>query len=88
MTISFVPFPTALLAEHLASAGSATAAAVYAGTFVAVALAFTGAWRHLRKHPRLLFATADPDEIEGISRQYRFGPLLYLIAFGLAFHRL
>ncbi|HEY4846676.1 MAG TPA: hypothetical protein VIH87_02500 [Methylocella sp.] len=88
MTISFVPFPTALLAEHLASAGSATAAAVYAGTFVAVALAFTGAWRHLRKHPRLLFATADPDAIEGISRQYRFGPLLYLIAFGLAFHRL
>jgi uncharacterized membrane protein len=84
LTISFVPFPTALLAEHLTSAGSA-AAAVYAGTFVAVASAFTGVWRHLRKHPRLLFATADPDELEGISRQYRFGPLLYLIAFGLAF---
>jgi hypothetical protein len=32
-----------------------------------------------------LFATADPDELEGISRQYRFGPLLYLIALGLAF---
>jgi uncharacterized membrane protein len=85
LAISFVPFPTALLAEHLTSAGSATAAAVYAGTFVAVALAFNGVWRHLRKHPRLLFATADPDEFEGISHQYRFGPLLYLIAFGLAF---
>jgi hypothetical protein len=32
-----------------------------------------------------LYATADPDELEGISRRYRFGPLLYLIAFGLAF---
>jgi hypothetical protein len=32
-----------------------------------------------------LFATADPDELEEISRQYRFGPLLYLITFGLAF---
>ncbi len=86
LTISFVPFPTALLAGHLASPGSAmAAAAVYAGTFVAVALAFTGVWRHMRRHPRLLFATADPDELEGISRQYRFGPLLYLIAFGLAF---
>jgi hypothetical protein len=40
------------------------------------ALAFAGVWR---------FATADPDELEEISRQYRFGPLLYLIAFGLAF---
>jgi uncharacterized membrane protein len=85
LIISFVPFPTALLAEHLTGPGSAIAAAVYAGTNVALALAFAGVWRHLRKHPRLLFATANPFEIEGISRQYRFGPLLYLIAFGLAF---
>jgi hypothetical protein len=32
-----------------------------------------------------LFATADPDELEAISSQYRFDPLLYLIAFGFAF---
>jgi uncharacterized membrane protein len=85
LTISFVPFPTALLAGHLTSPEAATATAVYAGTNVVIALAFSGVWRHLRTHPRLLFATADPDELVGISRQYRFGPLLYLITFGLAF---
>lgn len=85
LTISFVPFSTALLAGHLTSPEAATATAVYAGTNVVIALAFSGVWGHLRKHPRLLFTTANPDEIEGISHQYRFGPLLYLIAFGLAF---
>jgi uncharacterized membrane protein len=85
LTISFVRFPTALLAGHLTSPEAATATAVYAGTNVVIALAFSGVWGHLRKHPRLLFATADPDELEGISRQYCFGPLLYLIAFGVAF---
>jgi uncharacterized membrane protein len=85
MTITFVPFPTALLAEHLAGPGATVATAFYAGTSVVMALAFIGVWRHLRKHPYLLLAAADPDEIARISRQYRFGPLFYLVAFGLAF---
>jgi uncharacterized membrane protein len=85
LTITFVPYPTALLAQYLVGPEAAVATAVYAGTFVITALAFNGLWGHLRKHPRLLLASADPEEIEGISRQYRFGPLVYLIAFGLAF---
>ena len=85
LTITFVPFPTALLAEHLAGPEASTATAFYAASSVLIALAFNGVWRHLRRHPHLLFAAADPTEIKGISRQYRFGPLLYLIAFSLAF---
>lgn len=85
LTITFVPFPTAVLAEHLACAEATTAAAFYAGSFVVIALAFQGVWRHLRKHPHLLFGSADPKEIDGITKQYRFGPLFYLTAFGLAF---
>jgi uncharacterized membrane protein len=85
LTITFVPFPTAVLAQHLAGPEATVAAAVYAGASVMIALAFNGMWRYLRKHPHLLLASADPAEIEGISRQYRFGPLLYVIAFGLAF---
>jgi hypothetical protein len=74
-----------LLAQYLASPEAPVATAVYAGTYVITALAFNGLWGHLRRHPRLFLASADPEEIEGISRQYRFGPLVYLIAFGLAF---
>lgn len=85
LMITFVPFPTALLAEHLGGPEAAEATAFYAGTFVITALAFNGVWWHLRRHPHLLLASADPAEVEGITRQYRFGPLLYLAAFGLAF---
>jgi uncharacterized membrane protein len=85
LAITFVPFPTALLAEHLAGPEATTATAFYAETFVVNALAFNGLWRYLRKHPHLLLASADPDEVKAISRQYRFGPLLYLATFGLAF---
>jgi uncharacterized membrane protein len=85
LTITFVPFPTAVLAEHLACSEAPTAAAFYAGTFVVIAVAFTSLWRHLRKHPDLLLRSADPCEIDGITQQYRFGPVFYLIAFGLAF---
>jgi uncharacterized membrane protein len=85
LTITFVPFPTALLAEHLACSEATTAAAFYAGTMIVIAMAFNGVWGHLRRHPCLLLSSSNPDEIEAITRQYRFGPLLYLVAFGVAF---
>jgi uncharacterized membrane protein len=85
LTITFVPYPTAVLAQHLTGPEATVATAFYSGSFVLIALAFGGTWRYLCKHPRLLLASADPEEIEGITRQYRFGPLLYLIALGLAF---
>jgi uncharacterized membrane protein len=85
LSITFVPYPTAVLAQHLAGPGATVATAFYAGTFVLIALAFNGVWRHLRSHPRLLLSSANPAEMEGISRQYRFGPLMYVIAFGLAY---
>ena len=84
-TITFLPFPTALVAEHLAGPEPTMAMAFYAGTMVVIALAFNGVWRYLRKHPHLLLASADPAEIACISQQYRHGPLFYVIAFGLAF---
>jgi uncharacterized membrane protein len=85
LTITFLPFPTAVLAEHLACSEAPTAAAFYTASMVVIAVAFNGLWRHLRKHPCLLLGSADPEEIESISKQYRFGPVFYLIAFGLAF---
>jgi uncharacterized membrane protein len=85
LTITFFPFPTALLAEHLAGPEATAATAFYAATQVAIALAFNGVWGHLRRHPHLLLSSADPEEVAAITRQYRFGPLLYLIAFALAF---
>src|SRR5262249_22321345 len=44
LTITFVPFPTAVLAEHLACSEATTAAAFYAATMVVIAVAFNGLW--------------------------------------------
>jgi uncharacterized membrane protein len=84
MLISIVPFPTSLLAEYFRTPAARVAAAVYAGHGFAVALAFQGVWQHaIRNEHLLLPGTAG--EVAKLSAQYRFGPLMYLVAFLLAF---
>jgi uncharacterized membrane protein len=83
--ITFVPFPTSLLAEYIGEPDQRVAAQVYSGTFVIIAIFFNLLWRYASHKHRLLDARSDPVAVETISRQYAFGPLLYLAAFGLAF---
>lgn len=86
MVISLVPFPTSLLSEYLREPeGERAAAAVYSGFFVLIALAFNLVWRDASKDGRLLHPGHDPAQVANITRRYRYGPLLYLTAFGLAF---
>lgn len=85
MFVTLVPFPTALLAAHLGQPGQQTAAAVYAGEYVMIAFWFTVLWRYASQHERLLARDYDRAAAAGISAQYRFGPLMYLAALGLAF---
>jgi uncharacterized membrane protein len=82
--ITFTPFPTALLAEYLLHPEAKAAGAVFAGTFVATAFAFKGLWHHASKNGRLLANNVDDREIRQITMQYRYGPLLYLMAFVLS----
>lgn len=85
MFVTLVPFPTALLAEHIAQPGGATAAAVYSGTFVFIAVLFNVLWRYAANGGRLLDRGHDRQAEATITKQYRFGPFLYLAAFALAF---
>jgi uncharacterized membrane protein len=85
MFITLVPFPTALLAEHIAQPGGATAAAVYSGTCVFIAVLYNLLWRYAAHGGRLLARGHDVEAAATITSQYRFGPLLYLAAFALAF---
>jgi uncharacterized membrane protein len=84
--VTFVPFPTALLAEYLLHPEARVAANLYTGTFLAISLAFGALWRHASL--RLLSTNATGtkrDEAVQITRQYRFGPPLYLGIFGVSF---
>jgi uncharacterized membrane protein len=84
MCISIVPFPTSLLAEYSMTPAAKTGAAVYAGHGVLISLAFQGLWRHaLRNRQLLMPGTAEM--MAHLTARYRFGPLMYVAAFGAAF---
>jgi len=82
--VTFVPFPTSLLAAQFRGNAARGAAAMYAGTALAIALAFTVLWRHAIRDARLLAPNTEA-EVRELSQQYRFGPVAYLIALGLAY---
>jgi uncharacterized membrane protein len=85
MCISFVPFPTTLLADY-AWGGNGTAAAVaYGVTLTITALFFNLLWRYAAWNRRLIREDADPREIDGISRAYLPGPFMYGLATVVAF---
>lgn len=85
LIVAFVPFPTYLLAEYLRHPQASAAAAVYAGTSVFLAVAFNLLWRYASHRHRLLGPEVGEAQVREIKRRYRFGPLLYLAAAGLAF---
>ena len=86
LVITIVPFPTALLAEYFRTVDGQTAALVYSAHGFNIAVAYNLLWRHaIGNEGRLLSRSVDLKKVEAITRQYRFGPLLYLVGFGLAF---
>ena len=85
LVVTFVPFPTALLAEYVERPEAPVAAAIYAGTSVVLAIAFNLLWRHASGAGRLLDGRANATEVAAITRQYLTGPVLYFLALVLAF---
>jgi len=85
MTISFLPYPTAVLAEHLPDADSRTPAAVfYGGTLVVIAISFNVLWWAGRGRRRLIGADAHPEGMRTITFRYGMGPVSYGIATAVA----
>jgi len=84
MLVCIVPFPTELLAKYFLTPAAKVAAAVYAGHGLLIAIAFTIVWRYATRSDRLL-VPGRKAEVTKLTEQYRFGPLMYLVAFALAF---
>ncbi len=81
MLVTFVNFPTALLADYIEHPDRQIAAMVYSGTFVITAIVYNGLWWYASRGYRLLDKSTDPALVRIITRQYMFGPVLYLAAF-------
>jgi uncharacterized membrane protein len=77
--VTWIPFPTALLASQLTAPGQRIAALVYAGSFFILAIIFNLMWRHA---VRAKLVTAHLD-VHAITRQYAAGPILYAILIGV-----
>ena len=82
--IVFIPVPTNLLAEYLIRPDLHTAAIVYSGMFFIMACCFNFLWRYASHSNRLLAKNVNPEAVTAISQQYLWGPVLYLVIFGVA----
>lgn len=84
--VTVVPFPTALIARNLDKPlNERIVALVYNGWFVLIAIAFNLLWRYASGGRRLLDPSVSDAELQAQSRQYMFGPLIYLVAWIVAF---
>ncbi|HEX3292681.1 MAG TPA: TMEM175 family protein [Solirubrobacterales bacterium] len=86
MTVVFIPFATALLAEHLKSgADEHVAAAVYSVALLAMGLAFGLLWTYITRHRTALGVELSDEEIRRTSLTFLIGNPFYVVAVIVAF---
>jgi uncharacterized membrane protein len=86
MTISFLPFSTHVLAEHLKAGGDdkKIGAIFYSGTFILIAIAFQILWQTVSYRNRLI-AEGSEEAADEITKGYRLGIPMYTVSTALAF---
>jgi TMEM175 potassium channel family protein len=77
--VTFVPYPTSILATYLRTPAAKMAALFYSGTFVFIAMCFYLFIRAAFRKP-LLSTTASMEFVAKTCHDYMFGPPLYLVA--------
>ncbi|HYW66923.1 MAG TPA: TMEM175 family protein [Candidatus Dormibacteraeota bacterium] len=79
LMVTFVPYPTSVLAAYLRTPAAKMAMIFYSGTFLMIAVCFyLVIIAGFRK--KLLAPTASMDFVEKTCHSYRYGPPLYLVA--------
>ena len=86
LSVSFVPFPTAVLAEHLKEDdGRLAATLLYGGTFTVTAIIFNAIWLYASVGRRLLRSHVSEARIQTRTKRSLMGPLFYGVSLPLAF---
>ena len=84
LLITFIPFPTAVLARYLGRSGARAGTAFYCGAFFLIALAFQALLAAIARPGDRPRGPAAQRTLEAIRRSYRLGPVSYGAAFVLA----
>lgn len=86
MTISFLPFPTAVVASYVRDSDHRLVAALtWGGTLVVIAIAFQALWLYASINRRLIDEHVSDARLRTRTRRYLPGPLMYAVAMALAF---
>jgi uncharacterized membrane protein len=86
MTVVFIPFSTALMADHLKSNADETVAAlVYSAAFFAMGLSFGTFWTYITHRRESLGVELTDEEVRQTSRGFLIGNPFYAAAIVVAF---
>ena len=86
MTVVFIPFSTALMADHLKSgADEEVAAFVYSAAFLAMGVAFGILWTYITSHRERLGVELSDEEIRHTSLTFLIGNPFYAVGLAVAF---
>ena len=77
MGIVAVPFPTALVAEHLLEEGGTTATVTYGIVMIAISAGFAGVWVYVVTHARSLGAALPPSALRRSVPGFTLGGVAY-----------
>jgi uncharacterized membrane protein len=83
---ALIPFPTAVVADHLAAGGEAarTAAALYSGVLLLMSLAFGALFAWVTHDDRLLHRLPPPEVVRAARLRFMVGLVVYLVAFAVS----
>jgi uncharacterized membrane protein len=81
LTVVFIPFPTALLAEHLKSEETDhIAGLIYSGSFLAMGISFGLLWTYITRRREVLGVELTDEQVRQATRRFLIGNPLYAIA--------
>ena len=79
LTVSFLPFPTRLVADYLQRPGEQAAVYAYAATFVVMAVIYNAWWRYASTGCRLIGQTVPESRVNAITRAFNPGVPIYAL---------
>ena len=85
LVVTFIPYPTAVLATYLETPAAPVAGAFFAGTYVLLGVAYNLLWHAAIRGKGLLRRDLTPEIVDACTRRFRLGPPLYLVATAASF---
>jgi len=85
MAITFLNFPTAIVAEYFEKPDAQVAAMFYSGTLFVINIVYNSIWWYVLRQPSLLDPAITKELVRKFVRQYSVSIIAYPIAFVVAF---